>query len=227
MDTDLDWSADELRATARTIDEEADRLNRLVTNLLDMSRIEAGGLRAEIEPFQLDDLVEATLQRIGPRLAGRRVDVDIPADLPLVAVDPTFIDQMLANVVENALKYAPVEAPVRIVARPWASARVRLTIEDGGPGVPDDALPRLFEKFYRVPRSGEGARRGTGVGLAVVQGLAATMDGDVDARRSDLGGLAIDIDLPVAPPRPETVPEAGAPESGGPDADAVSVRPRA
>ena len=178
MDSDLSWTPDELQATARTIDEEAERLNRLVTNLLDMSRIEAGGLRAEIEPFQLDDLVEATIQRLGPRVAGRRLEVSMPQDLPLVAVDPTFMDQILTNVVENALKYAPQPALVRISAAAIDGGdRVRLTIEDGGPGVPDEALPRLFEKFYRVPRSGEGARRGTGVGLAVVRGLAETMHG--------------------------------------------------
>ena len=83
---------------------------------------------------------------------------------------------------------------------------VRLVVEDAGPGVPDDALPRLFEKFYRVRRRGEGARRGTGVGLAVVRGLAETMGGRIGARRSELGGLAIDIDLPLAAPLPETAP---------------------
>jgi two-component system sensor histidine kinase KdpD len=220
MDSELRWTPDELQAVAQTIDEEADRLNRLVTNLLDMSRIEAGGLRAEIEPFRLDDLIEATLQRIAPRVAGRRVEVAIPDDLPLVAVDPTFMDQILTNVLENALKYAPATALVRMVAEARAGgSQVRLTVEDGGPGVPDEAMPRLFEKFYRVPRSGEGARRGTGVGLAVVRGLAETMDGHVDARRSDLGGLAVDIDLPVAPPHPDTVlADTAPPEPASPDA---------
>jgi two-component system sensor histidine kinase KdpD len=211
MDPHLRWTPVDLRATARTIDDEAVRLNRLVTNLLDMSRIEAGGLRAEIEPFQLDDLVEATLERIRPRLAGRRIDVITPADLPLVAVDPTFMEQILTNVVENALKYAPPAAPIRIVASATTDgSRVRLTVEDGGAGVPEEALPRLFDKFYRVPRSGEGARRGTGVGLAVVRGLVETMHGHVDARRSDLGGLAVDLDLQVAPPRPDGEPTTAA-----------------
>src|SRR6476646_10782509 len=77
---------------------------------------------------------------------------------------------------------------------------VRLTIEDGGPGVPPEALPRLFEKFYRVPRKGEGSRRGTGIGLAVVRGIVEAMGGQVRARTSSLGGLALDVDLPAAPP---------------------------
>lgn len=78
-----------------------------------------------------------------------------------------------------------------------------MIIEDGGPGVPADTLPRLFEKFYRVPRKGEGSRRGTGIGLSVVRGLVEAMGGRVGARASDLGGLAIELDLPIAAPRPE------------------------
>ena len=76
--------------------------------------------------------------------------------------------------------------------------RVRVTIEDGGPGVPAESLPRLFEKFYRVPRKGEGSRRGTGIGLAVVRGLIEAMGGQVVARPSSLGGLAVDFDVPIA-----------------------------
>ena len=77
---------------------------------------------------------------------------------------------------------------------------VRVTVEDGGPGVPRSALPHLFDKFYRVQQRGDGSRPGTGIGLAVVRGLTEAMGGSVSARRSDLGGLAIDIDLPAAPP---------------------------
>ncbi len=203
MDPDLVWSPEDRQASAGTIDLEAERLNRLVTNLLDMSRIEAGGLRADAEPYPLEDLVRTTLYRIRPA-AGRPVDVLLPADLPLVMVDPTFMDQILTNVIENALKYSPADARIRISAAPLPHERlVRLVVEDSGKGVPDDALPRLFEKFYRVRRREEGARRGTGVGLAVVRGLVETMGGHIRARRSELGGLAIDIDLPPAAPLAE------------------------
>jgi len=206
MDPDLRWSAEERQQSARTIDLEAERLNRLVTNLLDMSRIEAGGLRADSEPYPLEGLIRKTLYRLQPA-GGRPIEVQVPPDLPLVFVDPTFMDQILTNVTENALKYAPASAAIRISASSvQADSFVRLVIEDAGPGVPDDALPRLFEKFYRVRRRGEGARRGTGVGLAVVQGLVQTMGGRIRARRSELGGLAIDIDLPVAAPLPEIAP---------------------
>jgi two-component system sensor histidine kinase KdpD len=200
MDRSVDWSADEETAIVTTIDREAERLNRLVTNLLDVSRIEAGGLRAESEPYAVDDIVGTAIGRLRPTLGRRTLTIDIPPDIPPVTVDATFIDQALTNVVENAVKYAPDGAPIRISARSAEPGRVRLLVEDGGPGVPAGALSRLFDKFYRVPRPGEGSRKGTGIGLTVVRGLVETMGGRVSAGPSELGGLAVAIDLAAAPP---------------------------
>lgn len=208
-DPDLDWSQDERRQATRTIDLEAERLDRLVTNLLDMSRVDAGGLRADAEPYPLEDLVRTTLRRLRPQVDGRSIEVNIAPDLPLVYVDPTFMDQILTNVLGNAVKYAPSSAAIQVEAGSSDDPGfVRLRVEDGGPGVPDEALPHLFDKFYRVPRRNEGARRGTGLGLAVVRGLTETMGGRIHARRSSLGGLALDIDLPEAPPHPGATPGA-------------------
>jgi two-component system sensor histidine kinase KdpD len=207
MDPDLRWSEDERRQSAGTIDLEAERLNRLVTNLLDMSRIEAGGLRADAEPYALDDIVRTTLRRLATQSGRRLINVDVPADLPPVKVDPTFIDQVLANVLENAIKYSPDDALIRITGEATQDAGyVRLVIEDAGQGVPPEALSRLFDKFYRVSRPGEGARRGTGMGLAVARGLIDTMGGRIEARPSSMGGLAVVIDLPQAAPRPSESP---------------------
>jgi two-component system sensor histidine kinase KdpD len=179
------------------IDREVEYLNRLVTNLLDLSRIEAGVLRAERDAFDLDDLVGRTIERLRPRLGGRRLDVTLEA--PPVHVDPVLLDDAVTNVIENAIKYTEATAALRVVARALQDeAFVRLTVEDAGPGVPDDALPRLFEKFYRVPGGPRGSRSGTGIGLAVVRGLIEATGGRCSARRSDLGGLAIDLDLPAA-----------------------------
>jgi len=193
----LDPGARHERAAA--IDREADRLNRLVTNLLDMSRIEGGDLRARLEPFPVEDVIETTLERLGGLLAGRPVSVAIRDDLPPVAVDPVFIDQVLTNLLENAERHAPPETPIRVRAVPVDAEFVRLTIEDGGPGVPPEALARIFDKFSRTPGAGRGARPGAGIGLAVVRGLVAAMGGRVAARISELGGLAIDVDLRTAP----------------------------
>ncbi len=183
--------------SADAIDREVEYLNRLVTNLLDLSRIEAGALRAERDIFELDDLVGRTLERLGPRLVGRTLDVDL--DAPPVRVDPVFIDEAVTNAVENAIKYTLPGTTIRVAAAPVDDAFVRLTIEDAGPGVPDAALPLLFDKFYRVPSGPGGSRSGTGIGLAVVRGLVEATGGRADARQSDLGGLAIDLDLPAAP----------------------------
>lgn len=191
--------------SADAIDREVEYLNRLVTNLLDLSRIEAGALRADRDAFELDDLVGRTLERLRSRLAGRQVDVSL--DTPPVEVDPVFVDDAIVNAVENALKYTPAGTRIRIAAAVLPDpAFVRLTIEDAGPGVPADALPLLFDKFYRVPGIAHGSRSGTGIGLAVVRGMIEATGGRVGARRSDLGGLAIDLDLPSATVPPELMP---------------------
>jgi len=205
---------DEARsASVDTVEQEVQRLNRLVTNLLDVSRIEAGGLRVEREAVALDDILARAIERLRPRLDGRPIEVAL--DAPPVSVDPVLLDAAFTNVAENAIAHAEPGAAVRIAAGPGGDGFVRLTVEDGGPGVPDDALPRLFDKFFRVartgrrdatgmpPSAGEGAGAGTGIGLAVTRGFVEAMGGRVAARRSDLGGLAVDLDLPVAALPPE------------------------
>ena len=196
MDPDVEWPADKRREIAGSIDREAEWLNRLVTNLLDMSRVEAGELRPNLAVFALSDLVAQALARTDVASKGHPVTVDVPEDLPPVLVDEVFMGQILSNTLDNAAKYGGPGAPIRIAAAVAPNGRVTVTIEDGGPGVPAESLPRLFEKFYRVPRKGEGSRRGTGIGLAVVRGLIEAMGGTVVARPSALGGLAVDFDVP-------------------------------
>jgi two-component system, OmpR family, sensor histidine kinase KdpD len=179
------------------IDREVEYLNRLVTNLLDLSRIEAGALRAERDLFELDDLVGQTIDRLRFRLADRPLDVELRS-VP-VEVDPIFLDEAVTNALENAIRYTPSGTRIRLRATVLADEPfVRLTIEDAGPGVPTDYLPRLFDKFYRVPGGPRTSRSGVGIGLSVVRGLTEAMGGRVAARPSELGGLAIDLDLPLA-----------------------------
>jgi two-component system sensor histidine kinase KdpD len=190
-------SPEDQRESADAIDREVEYLNRLVTNLLDLSRIEAGALRAERDVFELDDLVEQTLERLRPRLADRPVEVTL-LDLP-VEIDPIFLDSALTNVIDNAIKHTPSHTLVRITVGELPSEPfLRLTVEDAGEGVPLESFSKLFEKFYRVPGRQRGSRSGTGIGLAVVRGLMEATGGRVRARKSDLGGLAVDLDLPMA-----------------------------
>jgi len=200
VDDEVDLGPEDRRATAEMIDREADHLNRIVTNLLDLSRVEAGALRVERDAYDLADLLEPTVDRARRRLAGHRVEVDLET-VPPVEVDAVLLDQVVANLLENAAKYTPAGTLVRIAARALPDGTyIRLTVEDAGPGAPDSSLPHLFEKFYRVPGRSAGSRSGTGVGLAVVRGLTEALGGHVAARRSELGGLAIDVDLPAARP---------------------------
>lgn len=125
-------------------------------------------------------------------------NLEVALDAPLVEVDPVFLDQAFSNVVDNARKYTPDGATIRVSAATDTDGRVRVTVEDDGPGVPAEALPHLFERFYRVPGARADSRGGTGIGLAVARGVIEATGGTVDARRGELGGLAIDLFLPAA-----------------------------
>ena len=215
MDRSLDLSVEDRFSDAEMIDREADHLNRIVTNLLDLSRVEAGALRVDLDACDLADLVQTAVARVRRRIGDRKLDVDLD-EAPPVEVDPALFDQVTVNLLENVAKYAAADARVRISADATADgASVTLTVEDSGPGVPASALPRLFDKFYRVPGRPAGSRSGTGVGLAVVRGLVEAMGGTVAARASQLGGLAIDIVLTAAPAGGATAPTgAGSVERG-------------
>jgi two-component system sensor histidine kinase KdpD len=187
---------DERRQSVDAIEREVEHLNRLVTNLLDLSRIEAGGLRVERDAVELDDVLGRAVERLRPRLDGRKLEVHL--ETPPVEADPILLEAAFTNVAENAVSHTPTGTTIRIAAHAIEGGFIRLTIEDDGPGVPDEALPRLCERFYRVPGPRGASRPGTGIGLAVVRGLVGAMRGRVVARRSEMGGLAIDIDLPIA-----------------------------
>jgi two-component system sensor histidine kinase KdpD len=204
MDDEVRLTPDEARASAAAIDREAQRLNRIVTNLLDLGRIEGGALRAALEVLDLEDVVASALAHVEPRIERRPVTVMIP-DGATVLADPVLLEEVLVNLLENAVRHTPDGTAVRVTASEAGPAGVGITVEDAGPGVPAEALPRLFDTFYRVPAPGATARRGTGIGLAVVRGLVAALGGTVRARSSRLGGLAIDLELRAAPPeRPST-----------------------
>ncbi len=192
------WSDADRRAAARRIDAEAERLNGLVENLLDLSRIEGGGLVPRLEPHELSDLIEPALGRLVGVLPAERVTVSLPWDLAPVLVDPVLMDQAIGNVLENAAHHAAGAAVTITAAADPATAMVTMRIEDEGPGVSDAALARLFERFYRAPRARAPTRRGLGLGLAVVRATVEAMGGTVSAERGASGGLAVVLRLPAA-----------------------------
>jgi two-component system sensor histidine kinase KdpD len=203
------FSDDDRRAGADAIEREVAYLDRLVRNLLDLSRIEAGALRANRDVFDLDDLLARALQSVRSRLGNRTLDVDLRSSP--VDADPVFVDEAVSNVLDNAVRHTPDGARIRVTAHDRDPATVLLTVEDDGPGVPAELRERLFEKFYRAPRPvgsrGSGMRReGTGIGLSVARGLAEATGGSVNARQSELGGLAVDLVLPSRPLAAAPVP---------------------
>jgi two-component system sensor histidine kinase KdpD len=202
VDPELPPSAADARAAGTVIEQEATRLDQLVRDVLDLSRIEGGGLRPDLEALDVRDVVEPIVERLRPALGAREVRVTLPDDLPPIAGDAVLLDAVVSNLIENAARHAPSPAAVAISAH-RNGGTVELAVEDGGPGVPPDDLERLFDKFFRVERAGEGSRRGMGIGLAVVRGLTEAMGGRVAAERSPLGGLRVVVDIPVAsdPPR--------------------------
>lgn len=202
LDPGVETSPGDRRAGLVAIDAEAEQLADLVRSLLDMSRIQAGALRPDVQPYELEDIVETAVGHVGRTGPDRPIEVALPADLPPVLVDAVLFDVAVANVLDNAVRYAPPPAVIRIAAEmPGAAgSHLVLTVEDGGPGVPDEVLSRLFDRFYRVPTGTEPTRPGLGMGLAIARGFVEAMGGTVEAGRSTLGGLAIRVRLPVAGP---------------------------
>lgn len=171
---------------------EAERLNRFVGNLLDMTRIEAGVIRLNVELCDVQDLVGCALAAIEQRLGGRKIEVSLPDDLPLVSLDLVLMTQVLVNILDNAHKYAPEDSIIELSAAAddeWLT----LEISDLGPGVPEHDLKRVFDKFYRIPIP-EGAG-GTGLGLSICKGIVEAHGGGIRAENRTGGGLSIIVRL--------------------------------
>ena len=193
---------DTQRGLLESIREEAERLNRLVQNLLDMTRLEAGALRLRREWHPLEEVVGAALGRLDTRLGARRVLVHMPADLPLVHIDDVLIEQVLINLLDNALKYTPEASPLRIAATASGNG-VTVEVADRGPGLPRGGEERIFEKFYRVDGAGI---PGVGLGLAICRGIVEAHGGRIWAHTVPEGGAAFFFRLPLTDPPPVEAP---------------------
>jgi two-component system, OmpR family, sensor histidine kinase KdpD len=198
LQEDVQWDEETRRSFAHSIEREADRLNRLVGNLLDMSRIEEGALKPEKEWYSLKALIHDVLGRLKPLLAGRIVLTHLPDDLLLVELDYMQIDQVLTNLIENAVRYTPPKPPIDVSAYSEGE-RVILSVADRGPGIPPADLERVFDKFYRVLHSQHPASypMGSGLGLAVCKGLVEAHGGRIWMELREGGGLVAFVVLPV------------------------------
>ena len=196
LQADVDWDPEERREFLETIMQEAERLNRIVGNLLDLSRVQGGSIVPTRDWHDPALVLRQTLHRLEAVTRGHRLTVDVPDDLPPAFLDPVEIDQVVANLIENAVKYTPPGAEISLSAR-VANGELCVSVEDGGPGVPEGALARVFEPFYRAPSAREVG--GSGVGLAVAEGLIRAHGGRIWAQNVPGRGARFTFSIPSAP----------------------------
>jgi two-component system sensor histidine kinase KdpD len=209
---DVAWTEQDQQEFAEAIEQEARRLNRIVGNLLDLSRIEAGSLRPAADWYDLGALIDDVVGRLRPITAQHRVKVAVPEDLPPVQLDYVEIDQVLSNLIENAVKYTPPGGEIAItVARGKEELQIR--VADQGPGLPAAAISRVFDRFYRVDGSGRAdgggpGPGGTGLGLAVARGLVEAHGGRIWVENRPGGGACFTFTLPLRAPVDKAPPAA-------------------
>jgi two-component system sensor histidine kinase KdpD len=182
-----------------------------VGDLLDLTRLESGSLKARKEWYPLEEVVSSALGRLEPRLEGRKVGVDLPREVLLAPMDPILVEQVFINLIENAVKYSPAGSPIEISAQAGPD-EVVVAIADRGPGLPPGEEARVFERFYRVA---DGRRaEGAGLGLAVCQAILKIHGGRVEAGNRPGGGAVFRFALPLegSPPPPDETGDGQLPE---------------
>lgn len=180
------------RAMVAEIQEASARLNRLVGNLLDVTRLESGHVKAKLEWCEVGDVIQTTVRALERELAGRDLKVDVAPKLPLARLDFTLMQQALSNLLLNAVMHTPSGTPISVQAR-TETKELLLSVDDAGPGLPPDLLPRVFDKFVRAPNAPPG---GSGLGLAIVKGFVEAQGGRITAGNKSSGGAAFTIHLP-------------------------------
>lgn len=192
LQDDVRWTPADTAAFLTTIDEETDRLDRLVGDLLDMGRVEAGTVDVALASVTIDELLASALDGAGG--TPDRLRLAVPDDLPPVLVDPPLVERALANVITNALRYAPPTTPVRLTAE-TLGPRVVVRVVDAGPGIRPEDRERLLQPFQRL---GDARREGVGLGLAVARGFTEAVGGSLDLDDTPGGGLTVTLSLPTA-----------------------------
>ncbi|MFC3980227.1 DUF4118 domain-containing protein [Streptosporangium jomthongense] len=192
--TEIDWSETDRRELLATADESLVKLDRLVANLLDMSRLQAGVLGLALEPVAVGEVVPRSVDDLGP--LGERVEGDIPPGLPEVVADPALVERILVNVMSNAVRYTPGDHKVLVTASSYGDS-VEVRVIDRGPGVPREAHDRIFMPFQRL--GDRDNHTGVGLGLALSRGLAEAMGGTLTPEETPGGGLTMILKLPIAP----------------------------
>lgn len=193
LEETLTLDQEDRNSLLETAHEEAERLNRLVGNLLNMTRLEAGAIHLRREPCDIQDAIGAALEHLGERLAKRPVKVNLPPDLPLVSMDFALFGQALVNLLDNAVKYSPSDTLIEVNVSQTQDT-VNIEVCDQGIGIPPEDLERVFDKFYRVQRPESVS--GTGLGLAICKGIVEAHGGTIQANNRPDGGTIVTVTLP-------------------------------
>jgi two-component system sensor histidine kinase KdpD len=180
------------RKMVAEIQEASARLNRLVGNLLDVTRLDSGHVRPKLDWCDVGDLLQTTVRLLGRELAGRGIKVEVAGKIPLARLDFTLMQQALSNLLLNAAVHTPAGTPVFLQAR-HENGELLLTVADNGPGLPPELLPRIFDKFFRAPNAPAG---GSGLGLAIVKGFVEAHGGQISAANRPGGGAIFSIKIP-------------------------------
>lgn len=195
---------DARREMLSTVIDESARMERLINNLLDMTRMESGGLTLKREWTPVGEVIGSAVTRLDRRFQDRAISIHAPADLPLVWLDPSAIEQVITNLLDNAVEYTPLGSPIDITAS-VAGSELRIEVADRGPGVPAGTEKRVFEKFFRA-RPGDGSpNRGIGLGLAICRAIVEAHGGTIRVANRGGGGASFTFELPTGgtPPRVE------------------------
>ncbi|TMK50576.1 MAG: sensor histidine kinase KdpD [Actinobacteria bacterium] len=192
LSDEVDWSPDAIHGFARTIEGEADRLNAVVSNLLDMSRLQTGALHLKLRAVGLEEVVSAALGSLSGDMT--TLTVDVPDSLPAVEADPALLERAVANVVDNALSWSPSGRQVRVEAGEIGD-RVDLRVIDQGPGIPMSERDRVFQPFQRLGDRGRVTPNGVGLGLAVARGFVEAMGGEILVEDTPGGGTTMVLSL--------------------------------
>jgi two-component system sensor histidine kinase KdpD len=201
------------------IDEETDRLNRFVEGLVEMARIEAGEMRLRRRWGSIEEIVGAALERAAPLTRGHEVLARVDGGLPAVRVDARAVTEVVYTLVDNAAKYSPAGTRIEVRAEGAGDGRVRLSVEDEGPGIPPELRGRVFDKFFRAMRDGDsrpGRPTGTGMGLAIAKGIAEAHGGRIWVEDGEGGrGSRVVVTLPIGDEEEATAGEETAAEGAG------------
>jgi two-component system sensor histidine kinase KdpD len=205
LQDDVSWDEASRREFLSAIDEETDRLTRLVGNLLDLSRIEGGALRPEKDWYDIAELLETVVARMERTLGGHQLQLTVADDVGEVALDYVQISQVVTNLLENASHAAPAGTAIELIAE-RRGGEVEIVVEDEGPGIPAEERQRIFDKFYRLVSAGQKGS-GSGLGLAISKGFVEAHGGAIRAEAAPGGGARFVVTLPApAAPAPPATP---------------------